>query len=127
MRISDWSSDVCSSDLSAAFSTGSKPRRSIARCRASGSLMRCRRYFAAAKRRAVALPSRLPSSSLEGGRRTIPSRYRISHLLAKARGCEQRAETFKRHAVDRTESSEEHTSELQSLMRISYDIFGLKK
>src|SRR3546814_15362796 len=77
--------------------------RSIARCRASGSLMRCRRYFAAAKRRAVALPSRLPSSSLEGGGRSIPSRYRISHLLAKARGCEQRAETFKRHAVDRTE------------------------
>src|SRR3546814_17224774 len=64
--------------------------------------MRCRRYFAAAKRRAVALPSRLPSSSLEGGGRSIPSRYRISHLLAKARGCEQRAETFKRHAVDRT-------------------------
>src|SRR3546814_3565335 len=99
MRISDWSSDVCSSDLSAAFSTGSKPRRSIARCRASGSLMRCRRYFAAAKRRAVALPSRLPSSSLEGGGRSIPSRYR----------------------------SEEHTSELQSLMRISYAVFCLKK
>src|SRR3546814_21058240 len=65
--------------------------------------MRCRRYFAAAKRRAVALPSRLPSSSLEGGGRSIPSRYRISHLLAKASGCEQRAETFKRHAVDRPE------------------------
>jgi hypothetical protein len=39
---------------------------------------------------------------IEGGGRSIPSRYRIPHLLAKARGCEQRAET-KRHAVDRTE------------------------
>src|SRR3546814_8614482 len=31
------------------------------------------------------------------------------------------------HAVDRATRSEEHTSELQSLMRISYAVFCLKK
>src|SRR3546814_3037186 len=30
-------------------------------------------------------------------------------------------------AMDRADRSEEHTSELQSLMRISYDVFCLKK
>src|SRR3546814_2767497 len=32
-----------------------------------------------------------------------------------------------RYAADRLERSEEHTSELQSLMRISYAVFCLKK
>src|SRR3546814_9193849 len=32
-----------------------------------------------------------------------------------------------RHPVDHAERSEEHTSELQSLMRISYAVFCLKK
>src|SRR3546814_5454961 len=38
---------------------------------------------------------------------------------------EARVEHF--HAVDDTGRSEEHTSELQSLMRISYAVFCLKK
>src|SRR3546814_10652378 len=32
-----------------------------------------------------------------------------------------------RHGEHRRERSEEHTSEIQSLMRISYAVFGLKK
>src|SRR3546814_1658833 len=32
-----------------------------------------------------------------------------------------------RHVADRPDRSEEHTSELQSLMRISYAVFCLKK
>src|SRR3546814_4703400 len=32
-----------------------------------------------------------------------------------------------RHGADHDQRSEEHTSELQSLMRISYAVFGLKK
>src|SRR3546814_4209259 len=34
---------------------------------------------------------------------------------------------FRRHRVFRLDRSEEHTSELQSLMRISYAVFCLKK
>src|SRR3546814_7111282 len=33
----------------------------------------------------------------------------------------------RRHRIDGVERSEEHTSELQSLMRISYAVFCLKK
>src|SRR3546814_7595664 len=42
----------------------------------------------------------------------------------------RRAETVRRvglHPITRTSRSEEHTSELQSLMRISYAVFCLKK
>src|SRR3546814_6630029 len=37
------------------------------------------------------------------------------------------AELIRREQVQRIERSEEHTSELQSLMRISYAVFCLKK
>src|SRR3546814_9939049 len=37
------------------------------------------------------------------------------------------AEIYKRKVAKLTERSEEHTSELQSLMRISYAVFCLKK
>src|SRR3546814_4138992 len=35
--------------------------------------------------------------------------------------------TYRRHVIQRAARSEEHTSELQSLMRISYAVFCLKK
>src|SRR3546814_6406726 len=38
-----------------------------------------------------------------------------------------RAEQLRREAAERRDRSEEHTSELQSLMRISYAVFCLKK
>src|SRR3546814_9250526 len=40
--------------------------------------------------------------------------------------CDQRTQYFRRHIVEQ-KRSEEHTSELQSLMRISYAVFCLKK
>src|SRR3546814_3079920 len=46
-----------------------------------------------------------------------------AHPPAEAAGLSERAEAA-RHGDDR---SEEHTSELQSLMRISYAVFCLKK
>src|SRR3546814_7425971 len=39
----------------------------------------------------------------------------------------QRLSLQRRRLSDRRQRSEEHTSELQSLMRISYAVFGLKK
>src|SRR3546814_8493925 len=113
MRISDWSSDVCSSDLS----DGDSEKRAIG----------------------VDAGDEIPRRALwpeNGVRRESQARL-------------WRARPFARHphgqcrrvsqGVDRctglcaplgqmgTGRSEEHTSELQSLMRISYAVFCLKK
>src|SRR3546814_5957779 len=103
MRISDWSSDVCSSDLRAG-SAGARPGplRRAGRSRAAGrwsaALRSCRCGGGCATRKARSLPRPEPSATPEhAGRRYRPAR------------------------------SEEHTSELQSLMRTSYAVFCLKK
>src|SRR3546814_7434862 len=93
MRISDWSSDVCSSDLCVAASI-EEPRFVLLGLSQGGAL-------------GIAYALRHPE--------------RVSHLVllnAYAQGRRVRAQT---------ERSEEHTSELQSLMRISYAVFCLKK
>src|SRR3546814_2249582 len=92
MRISDWSSDVCSSDLGRLEIDNNIAERAM-RCVALG---RKNWLFAGSKAggdRAAAIYSVIES--------------------AKLNGLEPR--------------SEEHTSELQSLMRISYAVFCLKK
>src|SRR3546814_5656299 len=98
MRISDWSSDVCSSDLQNAL----RPRRRPRRRRRGGRLVRLGREplllgpEAQHRRRGTGDVSVTEPSPLGG------------------EGCESLR-------------SEEHTSELQSLMRISYAVFCLKK
>src|SRR3546814_8431518 len=108
MRISDWSSDVCSSDLGG---------------------RRLQRPHGQDDRRA-------------GARRVAPSELEGAHLGGGPDEDEGAADD----GVDRDRSagaavggvvevvaehvhvrSEEHTSELQSLMRISYAVFCLKK
>src|SRR3546814_5442723 len=49
------------------------------------------------------------------------------HLPVAGRGYREAAGPVGRRAADRAARSEEHTSELQSLMRISYAVFCLKK
>src|SRR3546814_1520001 len=100
MRISDWSSDVCSSDL---------PVGAVPHCGLSRSVepRPCR-----VDRRARAGRRRLAGQQ-EG---TPPARY-----LARLGGEDELL------ALRRDPRSEEHTSELQSLMRISYAVFCLKK
>src|SRR3546814_3228152 len=96
MRISDWSSDVCSSDLG---------RGLLSRTRAQGWATRWRqrrRRKPSWRRRGTGLKP--PSAA--------PIREDGSCSVANA------------PAISR---SEEHTSELQSLMRISYAVFCLKK
>src|SRR3546814_3898778 len=114
MRISDWSSDVCSSDL----------KDAAAICHGGGD---------------------------EGDRKFIHHAWhmcRIRFHARKGRGCDDEiahsfsagfscigyfnisahiAEQFDQASARGIERSEEHTSELQSLMRISYDVFCLKK
>src|SRR3546814_4417217 len=91
MRISDWSSDVCSSDLL---------ERKGERCRH--------------------IQMRLP------GDVTNQCRRRNQGSALHGEQLDQRHDAPLRDHRKR-QRSEEHTSELQSLMRISYAVFCLKK
>src|SRR3546814_7907911 len=95
MRISDWSSDVCSSDLLFTFigATTENPSFEVN----SALLSRARVYV-------------LQSLALE----------ELQLLI-------ERAIAILNQDGDPLQRSEEHTSELQSLMRISYAVFCLKK
>src|SRR3546814_988243 len=97
MRISDWSSDVCSSDL---FRDGLTTKiHTLAD--------------------ALGRPPRFIVTAGLGGRRHPSSGpARMSGRFAPGSATAP-------HGV--TPRSEEHTSELQSLMRISYAVFCLKK
>src|SRR3546814_9779043 len=99
MRISDWSSDVCSSDL----------YRSI----------RLDRLVAEANRYAV-LPIMIDDPATAAFE--VSGRFHVSQT---ERFADRIASLFGLSVVP--ERSEEHTSELQSLMRISYAVFCLKK
>src|SRR3546814_1494204 len=100
MRISDWSSDVCSSDLR------DHPLRQSAPC--------------AAARQGRAARGEHRQLRAERGRRRSRGRLvaRRAGRLARHRRGAGGAPLLR---------SEEHTSELQSLMRISYAVFCLKK
>src|SRR3546814_6527397 len=103
MRISDWSSDVCSSDLSSA-STSSSERA----CSAS----------------AAASTAEVPSVSRAANvARASPCAVAASSTAALSSSSREPSDS----SCAATWRSEEHTSELQSLMRISYAVFCLKK
>src|SRR3546814_3190355 len=99
MRISDWSSDVCSSDLD--------PLK-------IGDLVRLARNF---DRRGCRILRRHQQGRDQADQET--DRNRAEDHIAPAHGDAQILAQYGR--------SEEHTSELQSLMRISYAVFCLKK
>src|SRR3546814_2183669 len=103
MRISDWSSDVCSSDLLARRGDGGL------QCRFCPGLWHDRDFGdgrGAAARRPWA------GQAASARRRGQAARRRRDRDL---------------RCLGRENRSEEHTSELQSLMRISYAVFCLKK
>src|SRR3546814_8516291 len=106
MRISDWSSDVCSSDLHHHVELG-------LRC---GALAPDRADFLVdlrqRLRRLVGLHARRHAEILRPALRVDEAARAIGPALRFAQV----------HV-----RSEEHTSELQSLMRISYAVFCLKK
>src|SRR3546814_2658640 len=106
MRISDWSSDVCSSDLASCNAKNGDGRYS--NCR-TPYLYRVRRE-----------PGIGPLNGREPRRHSrLSSAPRASRAAVRA-WCPA-------WAVRSPARSEEHTSELQSLMRISYAVFCLKK
>src|SRR3546814_8681190 len=101
MRISDWSSDLCSSDL---IGAGERIVRDIA-VGIDGKKLQ----FRAGRVDDIAI-----------GRRSERPVARIGDRLGRRIALHDEQAL----ADDR---SEEHTSELQSLMRISYAVFCLKK
>src|SRR3546814_2072146 len=108
MRISDWSSDVCSSDLrQRAERSPELVDDGVAR-REPGRVCRLDRRL-----RKRCLPHREPCG---GGRQRRQRPVAARHGRA---GQPQ--------LVSEPDRSEEHTSELQSLMRISYAVFCLNK
>src|SRR3546814_3692708 len=118
MRISDWSSDVCSSDLSniANASTPGYKARDIDFESALKEATTRQGKSAADVSQAVddSMGYRVPlQSSLDGNTVELSTEQTL----------------FAENAVKyrTTLRSEEHTSELQSLMRISYAVFCLKK
>src|SRR3546814_5235682 len=129
MRISDWSSDVCSSDLVTAAGLAA----TLARL-APGELVLADRLlerpeiaeaFAGLKDRLTPLPAARFDSA--NGVRRLEELFEVKAL--DAFGAFGRAELAAAGAlVDYVAlRSEEHTSELQSLMRISYAGFCMHK
>src|SRR3546814_2576875 len=104
MRIRDWSSDVCSSDLrSVGSSNDSIPETSSpAKAERSMSSLTDSTGFSFGLGVAGRLPSLIPWGAVDFLAPSFPARPPSLR-------------------------SEEHTSELQSLMRISYAVFCLKQ
>src|SRR3546814_3408526 len=130
MRISDWSSDVCSSDLhrvghraAEAFAFDGEHALRVRRLQRRG----VETDAGAADRRvgAATKPQRQVDRLLDAWQHEIRiAQYALAAVLVaddddvRLAAVQQR----QRHAG----RSEEHTSELQSLMRISYAVFCLK-
>src|SRR3546814_4712379 len=114
MRISDWSSDVCSSDLSSKRLRSGRLRRSF---RISHRLISPPENPALTSRSAKPLKSSAEASDSSSAEDPIAAVNASTVTPSKAGG----------RWNDMPRRSEEHTSELQSLMRISYAVFCLKK
>src|SRR3546814_1238483 len=103
MRISDWSSDVCSSDLHVSFERSGKSLGRLADEEGMGDAAVV--GLQPGKAAFLGAPAGDPQDAVVAGQR-LGGGVGIGRLGVR---------------------SEEHTSELQSLMRISYAVFCLKK
>src|SRR3546814_5126488 len=104
MRISDWSSDVCSSDLSdTTRNCAFEPKT---------------RSVRVAVHRGVSVARSVPTNS------SSPASSTSFHAVPMSSRCTKKSLVS---CPGRSVRSEEHTSELQSLMRSSYAVFCLKK
>src|SRR3546814_2906511 len=121
MRISDWSSDVCSSDLRAQTCAAAHHPYDFVLLPWSQS------------------PLNVGSGKVDVPRQVLTARFALQirqirvqlplrvlfRILARRSRCKSFHCRLHVHACARR--SEEHTSELQSLMRISYAVFCLNK
>src|SRR3546814_5206227 len=125
MRISDWSSDVCSSDLSTALRLSSATLPEAPAFASTGTV------GAPAWDTCGGMDWQPASDSAAASRETARIEWRMANRPAAGRssslaksGDRQSPAAAQPSSIAR---SEEHTSELQSLMRISYAVLCLKK
>src|SRR3546814_2545138 len=109
MRISDWSSDVCSSDLPRELRDLDGAAQFVHRPAAGDDLLQPLDHHA-----------HQIEGVRDGFRQNRADRLFHDHAL-------HRRDPEPPHAEAVAERSEEQTSELQSLMRTSYSVFCLKK
>src|SRR3546814_10024143 len=119
MRISDWSSDVCSSDL-AARRVGIVRRDRIAN-----------RGMVGDAGGAALDPVGEADRGAQRGAHHV-AELRVKGIVRRAQDGDVKGDVGLERIIlaalgGRHTRSEEHTSELQSLMRISYAVFCLKK
>src|SRR3546814_1927665 len=127
MRISDWSSDVCSSDLSRRQRNGVASKQSLGEPPRLFFDRRRRRF------RSDRLPQgggashqvRLRGLLRQAFQSSFDLRCKLGHLGIFGRtdnlAAGHRTRIINGNIIE--QRSEEHTSELQSLMRISYAVF----
>src|SRR3546814_2357819 len=117
MRISDWSSDVCSSDLLllTRMVAGDRKGRELVEAHAVLGIDFVKRRRDRGQSQALLYD--LDADPEGDGDLVLVETLRPQRL--------ERPELVER--MERGARSEEHTSELQSLMRISYAVFCLKK
>src|SRR3546814_8228919 len=141
MHISDWSSDVCSSDL---LVFGQMDEPPGVRLRVALSALTIAEYFRDVRNQDVLLFIDNIFRFVQAGSEVstllgrMPSAVGYQPTLADEMGVLQERITSTRGrsitslqpvyvlADDYTDQSEEHKSELQSLMRLSYAVFRLK-
>src|SRR3546814_5773499 len=118
MRISDWSSDVCSSDLMLADmlirDDLPEPARRALELRQE-----------AAKTSTAKIEAMLSRRSADGRMRGSLQYHGAGTGRWPGRGAQ--LPNLPRSSTEKHDRSEEHTSELQSLMRTSYTAFCLKQ
>src|SRR3546814_6664582 len=105
MRISDWSSDVCSSDLQPEVNLAEKLVHHPARDLREPVVPACEQREHGTQRKHI-----------------VEVRHHIIGVVHDGIDA-----AIGEHHAGHAARSEEHTSELQSLMRISYAVFCLKK
>src|SRR3546814_8204050 len=133
MRISDWSSDVCSSDLPPQPPTIANPPQPEPSKKTESAEKPSSVEKETVKKEAKAEPSKTAAVTNRQG-----YKVQIGSMRSEAAARKQWQVQSAKHKdllgdltldIDRAEipRSEEHTSELQSLMRSSYAVFCLKK
>src|SRR3546814_4024088 len=141
MRISDWSSDVCSSDLIAHAGFGHPAAAGEAQAANPTDYLISQNYWTGRGHRQVVATGRRPpqwTSWTNNQAKLICNSRPLQGLLPALPASSSRSNTPLAGGPDMKTvviggsgligtRSEEHTSELQSLMRISYAVFCLKK
>src|SRR3546814_2944889 len=128
MRISDWSSDVCSSDLNAQQHAARLSRPDNVDTGLIALHGKCR--WRPAARQLLDTDSPARSGAYAASLRDINSVKSRTRFVLRVSPCvRSQSVPCRCRSVPGTltSRSEEHTSELQSLMRTSYAVFCLKK